>query len=86
MARFVISYDLRKPNYTEADYQDLYDELDTLDAKHIQDSVWAVKSTSSASEIFEALWRHMHKKDRLLVVGTTTDFKNVNGITRFKDS
>lgn len=37
MAGFLISYDLRKPDY---DYQPLYDALATIKAKHIQDSVW----------------------------------------------
>lgn len=88
MPRFVISYDLRKPRYTESDYQELYDELDTLGAKHIQDSVWAVTTDSSASDIYDALWQHMHQaNDRLLVAATTDgNWKNINGITKFGDA
>ena len=87
MAKFVITYDLRKPNYTEADYEELYDALDSLGAKHIQDSVWAVSSDDDSEAIFDLLWQHMHQpKDRLLVAKTTGDFKNINGITRFKDA
>ena len=85
MPKFVISYDLRKPDYTEEDYQELYDELDSLGAKHIQDSVWALRSDSSAEEIFDRLWEYMHQKDRLLVAATG-QFKNIHGITRFKDA
>jgi hypothetical protein len=86
MSRYVISYDLRKPNYTDADYQELYDELDSIGAKHIQDSVWAVRNDASAKDIFNVLWAHMHQvRDRLLVVETTDNFNNINGITKFKD-
>ena len=86
MSRYVISYDLRKPRYTEADYDELYTELDDLGAKHIQDSVWAVSTELTAEQIFDALWQHMHQdNDRLLVV-RENGFKNMNGITRFKDA
>jgi response regulator RpfG family c-di-GMP phosphodiesterase len=86
MSRHVICYDLRKPNYTESDYEELYTELHDLGAKHIQDSVWAVTSELTSEQIFDALWQHMHQpKDRLLVA-STDGFKNINGITRFKDA
>jgi hypothetical protein len=85
MARYVISYELRKPNYTEADYEELYSELAMWNAKHIQDSVWAVNTEDEATEIFDALWAHMHQpKDRLLVV-RAGPFKGINSITKFKD-
>jgi hypothetical protein len=84
MPRYVISYDLRKPNYTESDYENLWAELDALGAKHIQDSVWGLSSGSSANDIFDALRQHMHPKDRLLVAATN-GFQNVNGITKFSD-
>jgi len=51
MSRYLISYDLRKLNYTEEDYEDLYAELDAFGAKHIQDSVWAVTTGISAEQI-----------------------------------
>jgi hypothetical protein len=86
MSRFVISYDLRKPRYTEADYDELYTELDSLGAKHIQDSVWAVSSDLSAEKIFDALWQHMHQANDRLLVASTDRFKNINGITKFKDA
>jgi hypothetical protein len=54
---FIISYDLRKPDF---DYQPLYDALDKIEAKHLQDSVWAVNTTSSAEIAFKFLWQHMH--------------------------
>jgi hypothetical protein len=70
VAVYVICYDLRKPDY---DYQPVYDELNSLSAKHIQDSVWAVKSDKSAKELFELLWPHFHnEKDRLMVSAITS--------------
>jgi len=66
MAVFVISYDLRKPDY---DYQPLYDALDKIKAKHIQDSVWGIRTSSNAETVFNYLWQHMHnEKDRLFVI------------------
>jgi CRISPR/Cas system-associated endoribonuclease Cas2 len=87
MARYVICYDLRKPNYTEADYDELYSALDSIGAKHIQDSVWAVRLDEwSARDIYNHLWAHMHQpKDRLLVAECDGGFQNIHGITKFKD-
>jgi hypothetical protein len=86
MPRYVISYDLRKPNYTERDYDELYTELNDLGAKHIQDSVWAVSTELSSEQIFDALWQHMHQARDRLLVAETAGFKNINGITKFKDA
>jgi len=66
MAVFLISYDLRKPDH---DYDPLYDGLAKIKAKHVQDSVWGVRTRSSAEEVFDYLWQFMHnEKDRLFVV------------------
>ena len=85
MAVFLISYDLRKPDY---DYQPLYDALDEVSASHIQDSVWGINTSSSAKEVYEYLWQHMHnKKDRLFVVPFDKDenYKSINAITKLRD-
>ncbi|HUE52206.1 MAG TPA: hypothetical protein VMO80_07700 [Terriglobales bacterium] len=85
MAVFLISYDLRKPDF---DYQPLYDALAKIQAKHVQDSVWGVRTTSSATVVYEYLWQHMHnQKDRLFVVpfDKTQDYKANNSITPLKD-
>lgn len=82
---FIISYDLRKPDH---DYEPLYDELDSIGAKHIQDSVWAVRTTSNAEAVFDALWEHMHnEKDRLFVVtfDKEENYKAKNSMTPLKD-
>lgn len=85
MAVFLISYDLRKPDH---DYQPLYDELDALNAKHVQDSVWGIRTDLNAKQVFEALWQHMHNaKDRLFVVtfDKSEDYKSINAITKLRE-
>jgi hypothetical protein len=57
MAVFLISYDLRKPDY---DYGPLYEALSDINAKHVQDSVWGVRTTKSSHDIYDELWQHMH--------------------------
>ena len=85
MAVFLISYDLRKPDF---DYDPLYKALAAIKAKHVQDSVWGVNTSSSAEVVFKYLWQHMHnEKDRLFVVpfDKTQDYHAINSITKLKD-
>jgi hypothetical protein len=80
--RYLISYDLRKP---DRDYSPLYDELNSLGAKRIQESVWAVRSTLGPGDIFDKLWPHMENaRDRLLVARVGA-FRNASGINRLVD-
>ena len=83
MAKYIISYDLRKPDF---DYQPLYDALGAIGATHIQDSVWVVRNDDSADSLAQYLWGHMHnQKDRLLVVEMQErNWKNWNGINKLK--
>jgi len=84
MAVFLISYDLRKPDY---DYDPLYEALANIKAKHVQDSVWGVNTSSPAKVVFDYLWQHMHnEKDRLFVVpfDKASDYKSENAITLLK--
>lgn len=85
MAVFIISYDLRKPDF---DYKPLYAALDKVEAKHIQDSVWGLNTASSAEVVFDFLWQHMHnEKDRLFVVtfNKEENYKGQNSITPLKE-
>jgi CRISPR/Cas system-associated endoribonuclease Cas2 len=85
MAVFLISYDLRKPDF---DYKPLYQALAAIGAKHVQDSVWGVRTASSAGQVFDYLWQHMHnERDRLFVVTfeREKDYKAQNSITRLKE-
>jgi hypothetical protein len=85
MAVFIVSYDLRKPDF---DYKPLYAALDKIGAKHVQDSVWGVNSTSTAEVVFDYLWQHMHnEKDRLFVItfDKEQNYKAQNSITKLMD-
>ena len=80
--RLLITYDLRKPDY---DYDPLYQELAAIEAVHIQDSVWAVRTDESPEAIYDQLWPHMHNaKDKLLVTNTGA-FKGINSMNKFSD-
>ncbi len=85
MAVFLISYDLRKPDYN---YEPLYAALAKVKAKHVQDSVWGLNTTSDATEVFDYFWRFMHnEKDRLFVVpfDKTLGYKSQNAIALLKE-
>jgi hypothetical protein len=84
MAIFLISYDLRKPDFN---YDPLYEALHKVNAKHIQDSVWGINTSSSATVVFDYLWQHMHNaKDRLFVVtfDKDEDYKGKNSLNKLK--
>jgi len=84
MAVFLISYDLRKPDYN---YDPLYEALAEIKAKHVQDSVWGLRTASPAKEVFDYLWQHMHnEKDRLFVVpfDKSSDYKAQNSFNTLK--
>jgi CRISPR/Cas system-associated endoribonuclease Cas2 len=85
MAVFIISYDLRKPDF---DYKPLYAALDKIKAKHVQDSVWGINTTSDAEVVFKYLWQHMHNdKDRLFIItfDKEENYQAQNSITPLKD-
>jgi CRISPR/Cas system-associated endoribonuclease Cas2 len=66
MAIFYVAYDLDKPGQN---YPNLWDELNSLGAKRVQDSVWALKSeTKTAKGLRDTLQRHIDTNDRLLVI------------------
>ncbi|HZW94288.1 MAG TPA: hypothetical protein VFF64_15150 [Candidatus Eremiobacteraceae bacterium] len=85
MAVYLISYDLRKPDYN---YKPLYEALDEIGAKHVQDSVWGVDTDSSAPDVCDYLWQFLHnEKDRLFVVpfNKANGYKSQNAITLLKN-
>jgi len=85
MAVFIISYDLRKPDH---DYKPLYAALGEINATHLQDSMWGVRTDSKAEVVFDYLWQYVHsEKDRLAVMQftKTNDYKSKNAMTLLKD-
>ena len=82
MRFYLVSYDLRKPDY---DYQPLYDELEKLGANRVQESVWMLCSNRMALDIHSALWGQMDStRDRLLVIEVRHHFSSRNAITKIK--
>lgn len=71
MALVYVSYDLDKPGQN---YQDLWDELESLGAKRVQDSVWVLRSDDTAEALFNILQRHIDKNDRLLVIKSSSSY------------
>ena len=65
MAKFYVAYDLDKPGQN---YPNLWDELDSLGAQRVQDSVWVLASDRTSEAIRDTLKQHIDKNDRLLVV------------------
>ena len=67
MAKYVVSYDLRK----QRNYDDLYSALEELAAVRILESDWLVVSGQSAAQLRDALVKHMDGDDGLFVAALT---------------
>lgn len=50
----------------------LWDELEFLDAKRVQDSVWSLKYDGKAADPRDTLKGHIDKNDRLLVINSNS--------------
>lgn len=69
MAKYLVTYDLVGTNEGSADYHRLIEAIETyLDWGRVQKSVWLIKSTRTAPEIFNHLGSFMDSNDRLFVV------------------
>ncbi|MCK7595812.1 hypothetical protein M0G74_00850 [Microbulbifer sp. CAU 1566] len=67
MAIFILGYDLVNENGSSADYQELWDELERLNAHRTQDSLWLVNLDNSPKEVVDHLKSFVDKDDRLWV-------------------
>lgn len=66
MATYIISYDLRKPGQN---YEQLYDAIKSYGTwAKINESLWAIVSTSSAVQIRNSLMAHIDSNDRIFVI------------------
>ena len=66
MPLYVISYDIRAK--TDHDYKPLYDELESMRAAHLLDSVWLAENEGPAAGVCEALKTGMHEDDCISVI------------------
>ena len=65
MPIYFIAYNLAKPGQNG---KTLWDVLTALGAKRIQESVWILRSNSTAAQIRDHLWQYIGLSGRLLVV------------------
>jgi len=84
MEVLLIAYDLRKPNFTEGDYEPLYSRLGALGARRVQESVWALRTSETPKEIFGRLKPLLSGRDRL-IVAMIGDCENLGGINRIDE-
>lgn len=66
MATYIISYDLKKPGQN---YEKLYEAIKSYGTwAKINESLWAVVTTSTAVQIRDKLLAHIDSNDRLFVI------------------
>lgn len=65
MATYVVSYDLTRPGQN---YPGLTKYLDSLNGGRIQQSVWVVSTSLTASQLHDAVNQHLDKTDKLFVL------------------
>ncbi|MDX7898431.1 CRISPR-associated protein Cas2 [Aeromonas media] len=66
-----ISYDLNTPGQN---YNNLIEQIKNLgNWAHVQHSLWHVKSNLNATQIRDALLRHIDKNDNLVVIDTSNN-------------
>lgn len=77
MTTYLITYDLLKPGQ---DYKTLHHAICALDPLvwHGLESVWILKSASSATQIRNYLLRFIDGNDRLLVIATSPQWASKN--------
>ena len=67
MSLYFVAYDLDKPGQN---YPNLWNGLESLHAKRVRDSVWALNWTGGAQDLFKVLHPHIDSNDRLLVIAS----------------
>jgi uncharacterized protein (UPF0264 family) len=82
MSRYLIAYD---GSSETTDYNALEDFLVTLGAKHIQMSVWGLRSQDTAKNIFNKIWPMLDEVDSSLIVLVAGYGKEQNSIEPWSD-
>jgi CRISPR/Cas system-associated endoribonuclease Cas2 len=72
MAVYLVTYDLVKEESSAA-YKPLFDAIKKADCVKVQKSVWLLDDAATQREIYDYLFPHIDKDDRLMVV--TVPFK-----------
>ncbi|EST11119.1 SinR family protein [Sporolactobacillus laevolacticus] len=77
MASYLVTYDL---DSNDADYPDLFRAIESIGPnRHIQKSVWIVKSSSmSSSQVRDFLIKTVHADDSLIVVTVGSNWAAFN--------
>ncbi len=71
MTCYIISYDLRAPDY---DYSKLYDAIKGYGTwAHVHDSVWAIVTDETAVNVRDKLMASCHVNDRIFVIRSGTE-------------
>ena len=65
MMVYFIGYNFARPGQNP---KSLWDALTGLGAKRVQDSVWIMRSSSTAAQIRDQLWQYIGVGGRLLVI------------------
>lgn len=80
MTCYIISYDLRAPG---RNYEQLYAAIRSYEKwAHINDSLWAIVTSSSAVGIRDNLTRFVDANDRLFVIKSGTEAAWRNSICK----
>jgi hypothetical protein len=85
MARYLVTYDLVGTSETSQDYDRLIEAIKSYGTwGKVQKSVFLIKSSRSAQEVFSHLWQYMDADDRLLVIEVTGHSAWINEICERK--
>lgn len=69
MGNFIITYELRATNH---DYTPFYNLQDELKAAHLQNSVWLLEHSGTATDVHEHIKARMREGDALCVLELPT--------------
>ena len=79
MSAYLITYDLVGTDSTSENYDKIIAAIKSYkNWAHVQDSVWAINTPSTAEQIYEKVRKHMHAKDRLMVLRSGGDWVSEN--------
>ena len=66
MALFFVAYDIDESH--ENEYEDLWNDLKSFNAKRVQKSVWALRSDKDATSLRDTFEKRLREGDRLLII------------------